>query len=256
MIPTGLCESNIREDIATFAQSQYGAHYLWGAEGQIPTSGGEVVLSSDYPHAAIGVHYKMKDDSLYYCAGRYQRVSLGENTSERPLCMAPPNENNPGSPVLGHWCDDIRHFDCSGLVCWVLWQVNLSISRLSSAELYNKSKPITRGQLQKGDLIFLKSVSNNRVHHVCIYIGGGCIVEARGTVYGVINERTVDDWNNLAGEEVLYGDIVSVLSSSVGGVWVPFEKLAPYIVLVSTIVVATVATAIYARLVKRRKEKR
>ena len=41
----------------------------------------------------------------------------------------------------------------------------------------------------------------------------------------------------------------------VGGIWIPVDKfglLAPYIGLVSTIVVATVATAIYA---KRRKEK-
>ena len=45
----------------------------------------------------------------------------------------------------------------------------------------------------------------------------------------------------------------------VGGVWVPLDKfglLAPYIGLASTIVVATVATAIYAKRVKRRKENR
>jgi len=45
---------------------------------------------------------------------------------------------------------------------------------------------------------------------------------------------------------------------AVGGVWVPVDKfglLAPYIGLASTILVATVATAIYVKRVKHRKEK-
>lgn len=47
-------------------------------------------------------------------------------------------------------------------------------------------------------------------------------------------------------------------SEAVGGIWLPVDKfglLAPYIGLASTIVVATVATAIYVKRVKRRKEK-
>ena len=51
---------------------------------------------------------------------------------------------------------------------------------------------------------------------------------------------------------------VKVTSPAVGGIWVPVDKLgllAPYIGLASTIVVATVATAIYAKRVKRRKKK-
>jgi len=50
-----------------------------------------------------------------------------------------------------------------------------------------------------------------------------------------------------------------VLPPPVGGVWVPVDKLsllAPYIGLASTIIVATAATAIYVKHVKRRKEKR
>jgi len=49
-----------------------------------------------------------------------------------------------------------------------------------------------------------------------------------------------------------------VISGAVGGIVVPVDKfglLAPYIGLSSTILVATVATAIYAKRVKRRKEK-
>jgi len=54
------------------------------------------------------------------------------------------------------------------------------------------------------------------------------------------------------------GVITVTYSSAVGGIIVPTDKfglLAPYIGLASTILVATVATAVYAKRVKRRKEK-
>ena len=57
----------------------------------------------------------------------------------------------------------------------------------------------------------------------------------------------------------LSGTFVRNGNASVGGIIVPVDKvdlLGPYIGLASTIVVATVATAIYAKRVKRRKEKR
>ena len=63
-----------------------------------------------------------------------------------------------------------------------------------------------------------------------------------------------------SGEYIIYdleGNFVEH-GGVVGGIWVPVDKfalLAPYIGLVSTIVAATVATAIYAKRVKRRKEK-
>jgi hypothetical protein len=48
------------------------------------------------------------------------------------------------------------------------------------------------------------------------------------------------------------------VSLPVGGIWIPVDKfglLAPYIGLASTILVATAATAVYVKRVKRRKEK-
>ena len=61
-------------------------------------------------------------------------------------------------------------------------------------------------------------------------------------------------------EEVTPGQLAQhIIRLAVGGLWVPIDKfglLAPYIALTSTIVVATAATAIYARRVKRRRQKR
>jgi hypothetical protein len=57
------------------------------------------------------------------------------------------------------------------------------------------------------------------------------------------------------------GDMINYLgveAPPVGGIWVPVDKfglLSPYIGLASTLIVATVATAIYVKRVKRREEK-
>lgn len=53
-------------------------------------------------------------------------------------------------------------------------------------------------------------------------------------------------------------EVTMTITSPVGGVWVPVNKfglLAPYIGLASTIVVAAIATTVYAKRVNRRKEK-
>ncbi|MGD8507021.1 MAG: PQQ-binding-like beta-propeller repeat protein, partial [Candidatus Bathyarchaeota archaeon] len=54
------------------------------------------------------------------------------------------------------------------------------------------------------------------------------------------------------------GTYTAEYAPPVGGIWVPvdrFKLLAPYVGLTSSIVVATVATAIYVKRVKRRKKK-
>jgi hypothetical protein len=53
-------------------------------------------------------------------------------------------------------------------------------------------------------------------------------------------------------------DDVEILGGAVGGIVVSIEKLnllAPYLGLASTVIVATVATSIYTKRVKRRKER-
>ncbi len=68
--------------------------------------------------------------------------------------------------------------------------------------------------------------------------------------------------NHAGGEAGLDGLIDVIINQDappVGGIWVPVDKfglLAPYIGVASTILVATAATAIYVKRVKRRKEKR
>lgn len=67
-------------------------------------------------------------------------------------------------------------------------------------------------------------------------------------------------WGNITSEETTFSKCFAALGTptGVGGIVIPIDKialLAPYIGLASTIAVATVATAVYVRRVKHRKEK-
>ena len=61
-------------------------------------------------------------------------------------------------------------FDCSGLVMWAFAQVGVSLPHSSYAQ-YGSGVPVSRDQLQPGDLVFFDGLG-----HVGIYIGGGQFV--------------------------------------------------------------------------------
>ncbi|MGH3003657.1 MAG: NlpC/P60 family protein [Gaiellaceae bacterium] len=63
-------------------------------------------------------------------------------------------------------------FDCSGLVMWAFAQVGVSLPH-STYALYAMGVPISRDQLQPGDLVFFDGVG-----HVGIYIGSDQFVQA------------------------------------------------------------------------------
>ena len=66
-------------------------------------------------------------------------------------------------------------FDCSGLVMWAYAQVGVSLPHSSYAQ-YGYGVPVSRDQLQPGDLVFFDGLG-----HVGIYIGGGQFVHAPHT---------------------------------------------------------------------------
>jgi cell wall-associated NlpC family hydrolase len=66
-------------------------------------------------------------------------------------------------------------FDCSGLVMWAFAQVGVALPHSSSAQ-YGYGVPVSRDQLQPGDLVFFDSLG-----HVGIYIGGDQFVHAPHT---------------------------------------------------------------------------
>jgi cell wall-associated NlpC family hydrolase len=66
-------------------------------------------------------------------------------------------------------------FDCSGLVMWAYSQVGVSLPHSSYAQ-YGYGVPVSRDQLQPGDIVFFDGLG-----HVGIYIGGGQFVHAPHT---------------------------------------------------------------------------
>jgi len=96
-------------------------------------------------------------------------------------------------PSMGWGVDaGIVGFDCSGLTRYAYAQAGISIPRNSSAQ-YQALPKVSRADLQRGDLVFWATNTNNpgTIHHVAIYLGGGQILEApqSGSVIRVTSMR-------------------------------------------------------------------
>lgn len=84
-----------------------------------------------------------------------------------------------GSPyVFG--AEGPNEFDCSGLVNYVYRHFGISTPRTTADMISKKSPliPITRAQLQPGDLIMSHWGSNRPSSHVAIYAGDNKVIEA------------------------------------------------------------------------------
>ena len=66
-------------------------------------------------------------------------------------------------------------FDCSGFVMYVFDQIGVSLPHNAAAQ-YGYGMPVSRDQLQAGDLVFF-----NGLGHVGIYIGGGQFIHSPHT---------------------------------------------------------------------------
>lgn len=70
-------------------------------------------------------------------------------------------------------------FDCSGLTQWAYKQAGISIPP-SSRTQWSAGKPVSKDQLQPGDLVFYDDGSGDpsQIHHVGMYVGDGKMVDA------------------------------------------------------------------------------
>ena len=106
-------------------------------------------------------------------------------------------EKQLGKPyVLGDRGPD--SFDCSGLVWYCLKQADV-YTRCTNAAGYSTNsswKKITdMDDLKKGDLIFFKSDSSDRVSHVGIYIGSGTMIDASSSEGKVVKRSCRGSWS-------------------------------------------------------------
>ncbi len=78
-------------------------------------------------------------------------------------------------------------FDCSGLVMYVFAQVGVSLPHSSYAQ-YGMGSPVSRDQLQPGDLVFFDGLG-----HEGIYVGGGQFIHAPHTG-DVVKISSISGW--------------------------------------------------------------
>jgi murein DD-endopeptidase len=71
---------------------------------------------------------------------------------------------------------DPAGFDCSGLVHYVYGSLGVSLPR-TAAEQHGAVRPVPRGKLRPGDLVFFELPKE----HVGIYVGDGLFVHAPGS---------------------------------------------------------------------------
>lgn len=83
-------------------------------------------------------------------------------------------------------------FDCSGFTSYIYKQFGYKLNRSASDQLDNGT-PVSRGELQPGDLvIFKKGNSSKRATHVGLYIGNSQFIHASTSKVGVIISRMSD----------------------------------------------------------------
>jgi hypothetical protein len=72
-------------------------------------------------------------------------------------------------------------FDCSGLVQWAYAKAGIEVPRTSEQQiLAPNGKPVDRGHLRPGDLVFFRNAGGD-VHHVGISLGGDKFINAPHT---------------------------------------------------------------------------
>ena len=72
---------------------------------------------------------------------------------------------------------DPSGFDCSGFVYYVLRANGINVSRTQTA-MYSEGTPVSKSNLQPGDLVFFQNTYKAGLSHVGIYVGDGQFIHA------------------------------------------------------------------------------
>lgn len=120
----------------------------------------------------------------------YSGEPMGDGSFAAMLAEA---ERYLGWPYVWGGSSPATSFDCSGYVSWVIDQSGVgSVGRQTAQGLYNLCTPVSKEDLQPGDLVFFTGTysSASPVSHVGIYTGGGLMIHAGDPVsYANINSN-------------------------------------------------------------------
>ena len=88
-------------------------------------------------------------------------------------------------------------YDCSGLVYYCLRKASVYTRRLNASgfsQVSSWEKITSINKLKRGDLIFFKSDSSDRVSHVGIYLGSNTMIDASASE-GEVVKRSLGSWS-------------------------------------------------------------
>ena len=103
-------------------------------------------------------------------------VAMGDGSFEAMLAEA---EKYLGFPYVWGGSSPATSFDCSGYVSWVINHSGVgNVGRQTAQGLYNLCTPVSRADMQPGDLVFFTGTYSaaTPVTHVGIYVGGGRMI--------------------------------------------------------------------------------
>ena len=117
-------------------------------------------------------------------AGTIQAAAVGAAASTPEASVAPPARYGGvvgiamqylGTPYKWGGASPSSGFDCSGFVMYVFSQVGVSLPHNAAAQ-YGMGTPVSRSELQPGDLVFFDGLGHNG-----IYVGGGSFIHSPHT---------------------------------------------------------------------------
>lgn len=109
--------------------------------------------------------------------------SSGESGSHTGRAVVKTAMQQLGSPYV-RGAEGPNSFDCSGLVQYCLGQHGISAARTSQG-LFRQGHPVSRDNLEPGDVVFFANTYRAGISHVGFYIGGGRFIHAANPGSGV-----------------------------------------------------------------------
>jgi cell wall-associated NlpC family hydrolase len=115
-------------------------------------------------------------------------ISAGTDPVQRLKAVAEPLL---GSPYRSGGEDPLGGFDCSGFVRTVLRFFGQNIEGRSSPDFWRQGQPVSKDDLQPGDLLFFSDHTRS-IGHVAMYLADGKFVHAttqRGVIVSAMDEE-------------------------------------------------------------------
>ncbi len=117
---------------------------------------------------------------------------------------ASPSSRNKGSQIIQTALKYLGHpyvrggespggFDCSGFVQYVMGRHGIKVGRTCPG-LFLQGRPVSRSQLQPGDVVFFKNTYRRGLSHVGLYINDNKFIHASNSRSGVKISRITDSY--------------------------------------------------------------